>query len=80
MKKFLSLESFKELKVLFIIEVIMTVLLTLLIIVNKSDIKCWNWKAFAISIGIWCLSSILATLLGTGFIMYLLWWFIFWVR
>ena len=85
MKNFLSIEKFKELKVLFILEILMGLLLTMLISVNKFDINYWDWKAFVISIGIWVLSSImdkekywnLATLLGTGSFMYLLWWFVF---
>lgn len=85
MKKFLSIENFKELKVLFILEILMGLLLTMLISVNKFDINYWDWRAFVISIGIWSLSSILdkekylnlATLIGTGSFMYLLWWFIF---
>lgn len=85
MKKFLSIENFKELKVLFILEILIVLLLTMLISVNKFDINYWDWKAFVISIGIWSLSSImdkekywnLATLLGTGSFMYLFWWFVF---
>jgi hypothetical protein len=85
MKKFFSIEKFQDLKVLFILEILMGLLLTMLIIVNKFDINYWNWKAFIISISIWVLSSImdkekywnLATLLGTGSFMYLLWWFVF---
>ena len=85
MEKFLSIEKFKELKVLFILEILMGLLLTMLISVNKLDINYWDCKAFIISIGIWGLSSIvdkekywnLATLLGTGSFMYLLWWFVF---
>lgn len=85
MKKFLSIENFKELKVLFILEILIVLLLTMLISVNKFDINYWDWKAFVISIGIWSLSSImdkekywnLATLLGTGSFMYLFWCFVF---
>lgn len=85
MKKFLSIEKFKELKFLFILEFIMGLLLTMLISVNKFDINYWDWRAFTVSIGIWTLSSIvdkensfnLATLLGIGSFMYLLWWFTF---
>lgn len=85
MKNFFSIEKFQELKVLFILEIIIGLLLTMLISVNKFDINYFNWKAFIISIGIWSLSSIfdkekywnLATLLGTGSVMYLLWWFVF---
>ena len=85
MKNFLSIEKFQELKVLFILEILMGLLLTMLISVNKFDINYWDWRAFIISIGIWGLSSIvdkekywnLATLLGNGSFMYLLWWFVF---
>lgn len=85
MKNFLSIEKFKELRVLFILEIIMLLLLSMLISVNKFDINYWDWKAFTMSIGIWVLSSIidkekycnLATLLGIGCFMYLLWWFVF---
>ena len=85
MKNFFSIEKFQELKVLFILEILMGLLLTMLISVNKFDINYWDWKAFILSIGIWSLSSIvdkekcwnLATLLGTGSFMYLLWWFVF---
>jgi hypothetical protein len=85
MKNFLSTEKFKELKVLFILEILMALLLSILISVNKFDVNYWDWKAFIISIGIWTLSSVvdkekyfnLATLLGTGSFMYLLWWFVF---
>lgn len=85
MKNFLSIEKFKELKVLFILEILLGLLLTMLISVNKFDINYWDWKAFIISIGIWSLSSILdkekywnlATLLGTGSLIYLFWWFVF---
>ena len=85
MRKFLSIEKFQELKVLFILEIIIGLLLTMLISVNKTNIDYWDWRAFTISIGIWALSSILdketnwnlATLLGVGLFMYLLWWFTF---
>lgn len=66
-------------------KILIGLLLTMLISVNKFDINYWDWKAFITSIGIWSLSSIvdkekswnLATLLGTGSFMYLLWWFVF---
>lgn len=85
MKNFLSVDKFKELKVLFILEIFLGLLLTMLISVNKFNINYWDWRALIISIGIWTLSSIidkekywnLATLLGTGSFMYLLWWLIF---
>lgn len=85
MKRFLSIEKFKELKTLFILEIIMALLLAVLIKRNGLDINYWNWKAFVVSIGIWTISSLLdnerywnlATLIGTGSFMYLLWWFIF---
>jgi hypothetical protein len=85
MKDFLSIEKFKELRVLFILEVLIAVLIAMLISVNKLDINYWDIKAFVIAIGIWTLSSIvdkqtylnLATLLATGSFMYLIWWIIF---
>jgi hypothetical protein len=85
MRNFLSIEKFRELRVLFILEFFMVLLLTMLISINKSNINYWDWKAFIISIGIWTLSSIvnkeeylnLATLLGIGSFMYLIWWFVF---
>jgi hypothetical protein len=85
MKNFISIEKFKELRVLFILEILIMLLLSMLVSVNKFDINYWNWKAFTISIVIWSLSSIvdkkkyfnLATLLGTGSFIYLIWWFIF---
>jgi hypothetical protein len=85
MKEFLSIERFKELKVLFILEIFLFLLLTMLISVNDFDIKYWDWSAFVLSISIWLISSIvdkekylnLATLLGTGTFMYLIWWFVF---
>jgi hypothetical protein len=85
MENFLSIEKFKELRTLFILEILMALLLSMLISVNKFDVNYWDWKAFTMSIGIWTLSSIidkekylnLATLLGTGSFMYLLWWFVF---
>lgn len=85
MKNFLSIDKFKELKVLFILEFILVFLLTMLISVNKPYINYWDWKAFVISVGTWVLYSLvdkevywnLATLLGTGSFMYLIWWFVF---
>lgn len=85
MKNFLSIEKFKELKVLFILEILMGLLLVMLIKINKFNLNYWSLKALILSILIWCLSSIfdkerywnLATLLGIGSYMYLCWWFIF---
>ena len=85
MKNFLSIERFRELRVLFILEIILALLLTMLISINEFDIDYWDLKALVISISIWVLSSIidkdkywnLATLIGTGSFMYLLWWFAF---
>ncbi len=84
MKNFLSIEKFKELKVLFILEILMVLLLAMLISVNKFNVNYWDWRSFVISISIWTLSSILdkekylnlATLLATGVFMYMIWWFI----
>ena len=83
MKKFLSIEKFKEVKVLFILGILMALFITMML--NNSNVNYWNWKAFVMSIGIWTLSSIvdkekylnLATLLATGFFMYLFWCLIF---
>jgi hypothetical protein len=85
MKNFLSIEKFKECKVLFIIEIFILLDLILLFKVNNLNINLWNWKAFVLSIIIWSLSTImdkktyfnLATLLGTSFFMYLFWFFVF---
>lgn len=85
MKEFLSIEKFKELKVLFILEFILLLLSTMLISVNKFNIHYWDWRAFTITISIWSLCSIvdkktywnLSTLLATGSFMYFLWLFIF---
>jgi hypothetical protein len=83
MKKFI-IDGFKELKVLFILEILLILSITMLIRVNKFDINYWNWKAFVMSFSIWVLSSIidkksfnLGTLLGTVSFMYLIWWFVF---
>lgn len=82
MKSFLFIEKFKELKALFILEIITSLLLAVLIKRNDLDINYWNWKAFAVSRDLSfpldnerCWS--LATLIGTGPFVYLLWWFIF---
>ena len=85
MKNFLSIEKFKELKVLFILEILMGLLLAMLISINKIDINYWDWRAFALSIGIWALSSLidrekywnLASLIGLCSFMYVLWYFAF---
>ncbi len=85
MKKFLSVEKFKEIKVLLILELLMGLLLVMLISINKFDVDYFNWKPFVISIGIWILSSIidkerhfnLATLLGTCTITYIIFWLMF---
>lgn len=82
---FLSIEKFKELKILFILEIIIFLLAIMLISVNKFDINYWSFKSFAISVGIWTLSSIidkekywnLASLLATCPFMYFISWVIF---
>lgn len=84
MKNFFSIEKFKELQVLFILEIFMAWLLTILISLNKSEINYWDWRAFVISISLWGFCSIidkktywnLATLLGIVVFLYLLWWFV----
>lgn len=85
MKDFLSIEKFKEVKVFLVLEICMSLLIIMLISVNNYNIIYWNWKAFMLSFFIWILSSIidtekywnLATLIGVGFFMYLMWWYIF---
>lgn len=85
MKEFFSIKSFKEIKVLFILEFIMGLLLAMLISINKSSINYWSWKAFLITIMTWLLSSALdkekywnlGTLIIAGSFLYLLWWFVF---
>lgn len=84
MKKFLSIDKFKELMPLFIIEIILGLLVTMIVTVNKIEMNYWDSRAFILSIIIWVLSSIadkekswnLATLLGIGSFMYFLWLFI----
>lgn len=84
MKKFLSIDKFKELMPLFIMEIIIGLLVTMLVTVNKIEMNYWDSRAFTLSIIIWVLSSIvdkekswnLATLLGIGSFMYFLWLFI----
>lgn len=89
MKKFLSIEKFQELKVLFILQIIMGLMLTIPISSNEfswlREIDYWDWRAFTISIGIWILCSILdrekywnlATFLSTVPLVYFLWFFTF---
>ena len=85
MKDFLSKEKFRELRVLFIVEAIMALLLTVLISVNDFNINYLDWRPFAVSIGMWLISSILdkekyfnlATLISTGLFMYAITWFAF---
>ena len=50
MKNFLSVEKFKELKVLFIIEIFILLDLILLFKINNLNINLWDWKAFILSI------------------------------
>ena len=69
---------------LFIIEIILGLLVTMIVTVNKIEMNYWDSRAFILSIIIWVLSSIadkekswnLATLLGIGSFMYFLWLFI----
>lgn len=58
MKNFLSIEKFKELKVLFILEILIALLVYMLISVNKFHLNYFDWKAFVISISIWIISCI----------------------
>jgi hypothetical protein len=83
MKKFFSIEKFKELKVLFILESIMTLLVIMLVNVNELDLTYFDWMPFTLSIIIWSLCSLidknkyfnLATLIATGIFMYSIFWF-----
>lgn len=85
MKQFLSIQKFKELQVLFYLEVVIASLLALLISINNFHPDYWDARAFSISFGIWILSSLLeserifnlATLLAVGSFSYLIFWFVF---
>lgn len=46
MKKFFSLQQFKDLKILFILEILMLFLISILIYVNKLNINFFDLKAF----------------------------------
>lgn len=90
MKQFLSIEKFKELTTLFILEIFMSALLYMLIKVNWQVFQkhfatqLFDWRAFTIVILVWALSSLadkeryfnLATLIGTGYFFYICFWFL----
>lgn len=81
---FFSLSYFKELKVLLILELLMLLDLAVLFYANNFTPE-FSLPAFLISLGIWGISCLLeprkyfnlATLIGTGFIMYIVFWFMF---
>lgn len=85
MKKFLSIEKFKDLKVLFRLEFLMALILIMLVSINKFDVNYFDWRPLLVAIGTWGLCSIinrdtyfnLATLLGAGSFTYMIFWFIF---
>jgi len=85
MKQFFSLTYFKELKVLLILELLMLLDLTFLFYFNEVKLDLFSLPAFLITLSIWGLSSLidrekyfnLATLIATGFITYLVFWFMF---
>lgn len=85
MKKFLSIEKFKEIRVLLILEIIMSLLLMLLIKINNINVIYFDYRPLLLTISVWTISSIiekekyfnLATLIGTGLIMYISFWLMF---
>lgn len=87
MKKFLSIQKFKEIKILFILELILILNISLIIYNtnNNFNINYFDWKALSLSLFIWLLSSFLdkeryfnfATLIGTGVVMYTCFWTMF---
>ena len=91
LKHFFSLEFFKELKVLLIIEFIIILLGWALLntpsvhtVILEQDIKPFNLLAFLTTLFIWVLSCVadtkkyfnLATLIATGFMCYLSFWYL----
>lgn len=85
MKQFFSLTYFKELKVLLILELLMLLDLTFLLYINEVKLDLFSLPALLITLSIWGLSSLidkekyfnLATLIATGFMTYLVFWFMF---
>ncbi len=85
MKDFLSIEKFKELRFLFFLEFLASMILATLISVKGYQPQYWDWKAFAFTISVLSLSCLidkklyfnLATFLGVGSFLYLLAWFAF---
>ncbi len=85
MKQFFSLTYFKELKVLLILELLMLLDLTFLFYINEVKLDLFSLPALLTTLSIWGLSSLidkekyfnLATLIATGFMTYLVFWFMF---
>lgn len=85
MKQFFSLTYFKELKVLLILELLMLLDLTFLFYFNEVKLDLFNLPAFLVTLSIWGLCSFIdkkkyfnfASLIATGFITYLVFWFMF---
>jgi hypothetical protein len=85
MKSFFSIDKFKELIVLFILEFIMFFLIALLIDINNYQVAYWDWKSFVLTMFTLLVSSAidrekywnLATFLSVGAFQYLIWWIIF---
>lgn len=83
MKEFLSIEKFKQLKYLLILEALIFFLLIFLF--KDINTNLWDWRVFLIVITTWILCSLfdmkkywnLATLLTMGSYMYLCFYFIF---
>lgn len=85
MKQFFSLTYFKELKVLLILELLLLLDLSFLFYLNEAKLDLFNLHAFLVTLSIWGLCSFLdkekyfnfASLIATGFITYLVFWFMF---
>ena len=85
MKQFFSLTYFKELKVLLILELLMLLDLTFLLYFNEVKLDLFSLSALLTTLSIWGLSSLidkekyfnLATLIATGFMAYIVFWFMF---
>lgn len=82
MKKFIALEKFKEIKVIFILEVAMCILIYMLMHTNSININYWDWRALTISLIMWLISSYsdskvcrdLPSLIGFGLFVYIMSW------
>ena len=87
MKNFLSIERFKELKILFILEFIIIVLPFLIPWIREliNTVSLFNLNALIVSSAIWFLCSLLdskryfnlATLIATVTFTYIIFWFLF---